>query len=272
MEIPVHGPGESRKASNASRDSSWRRSPVSSIGEPLPDTRLAVPHTCSRSAALCASEPPAVASSSLAVGAADGTPVRVTITVTAVRAGEMAEVESTVDVEAAPSLRLGFSTHQADSFLSRLGLISASFCPDRDRYRQCRGSPKIGNLFRKPGKRVARPAGFEPATLGLEVRKLAISGFPKEHKYPISLYYFMAALLVSRVDFDNQPLAMIALLSQAVLHTVRNITNIVSHGSTPARTRACSDTTPRPDALYRALSRLDAVSDQAHVNVTHCQI
>ena len=48
--------------------------------------------------------------------------------------------------------------------------------------------------------------------------------------------------------------------------------NIISHGSTPARTRACSDTTPRPDALYRALSRLDAVSDQAHVNVTHCQI
>ena len=48
--------------------------------------------------------------------------------------------------------------------------------------------------------------------------------------------------------------------------------NIISHGSTPARTRACSDTTPRPDALYRALSRLDVVSDQAHVNVTHCQI
>ena len=47
--------------------------------------------------------PPAVASSSLAVGAADGNPVRVTITVTAVRADEMAEVESTVDVEAAPS-------------------------------------------------------------------------------------------------------------------------------------------------------------------------
>ena len=45
--------------------------------------------------------PPAGASSSLAVGAADGDPARVTITVTAVRAGEMAEVEFTVEVEAA---------------------------------------------------------------------------------------------------------------------------------------------------------------------------
>ena len=44
---------------------------------------------------------PAGASSSLAVGAADGDPARATITVTAVRAGEMAEVEFTVEVEAA---------------------------------------------------------------------------------------------------------------------------------------------------------------------------
>ena len=47
--------------------------------------------------------PPAGASSSLAVGAADGDPVRAMITVTAMRAGEMAEVEFTVVVEAAPS-------------------------------------------------------------------------------------------------------------------------------------------------------------------------
>ena len=46
---------------------------------------------------------PAEASSSLVVGAADGDPARATITVTAVRAGEMAEVEFTVEVEAAPS-------------------------------------------------------------------------------------------------------------------------------------------------------------------------
>ena len=44
---------------------------------------------------------PAGASSSLAVGTADGDPARATITVTAVRAGEMAEVEFTVEVEAA---------------------------------------------------------------------------------------------------------------------------------------------------------------------------
>ena len=42
--------------------------------------------------------PPAGAFSSLAVGAAAGDPVRVMITVTAERGGEMAEVESTVDV------------------------------------------------------------------------------------------------------------------------------------------------------------------------------
>ena len=47
--------------------------------------------------------PPAGASSSLAVGPADGDPVRAMITVTAMRAGEMAEVEFTVVVEAAPS-------------------------------------------------------------------------------------------------------------------------------------------------------------------------
>ncbi len=49
---------------------------------------------------------PAGASSSLAVGATetlDGDPARATITVTAVRAGEMAEVEFTVEVEAAPA-------------------------------------------------------------------------------------------------------------------------------------------------------------------------
>ena len=46
---------------------------------------------------------PAEASSSLVVGAADGDPARATITVTAVRAGEMAEVKFTVEVEAAPS-------------------------------------------------------------------------------------------------------------------------------------------------------------------------
>ena len=44
---------------------------------------------------------PAGASSSLAVGAADGDPARATITVTAARAGELAEVEFTVEVEAA---------------------------------------------------------------------------------------------------------------------------------------------------------------------------
>ena len=47
--------------------------------------------------------PPAGASSSLAVGAADGDPARATITVTAIRTGERAEVEFTVEVEAAPS-------------------------------------------------------------------------------------------------------------------------------------------------------------------------
>ena len=45
---------------------------------------------------------PAGASSSLAVGAADGDPARATITVMAERAGELAEVEFTVEVEAAP--------------------------------------------------------------------------------------------------------------------------------------------------------------------------
>ena len=81
--------------------------------------------------------PPAGASSSLAVGAADGDPARVTITVTAVRAGERAEVEFTVEVEAAAEpvpaipplalMLLAFMLLASGAWLQRRRRAGASF-------------------------------------------------------------------------------------------------------------------------------------------------
>ena len=129
--------------------------------------------------------------------------------------------------------------------------------------------------------RLAAEQGHDSAQSRLGLKYATGEGVPQDYAEAVRWYRLAAepdnasaqvSLGLKYATGEGVPQDLLAKLSVRPAQVDGIYVNIISHGSTPARTRACSDITPRPDALYRALSRLDAVSDQATVNVTHCQI